>query len=100
MGGFMLVSKTYAVYHTTNPAPVEDDHIKILAGVRSTEHQGNLGPFDKKGHSSNEKATHAGSISYMIGQSYAVTCEASSPDDNGSVRITCCNIAGMEVASL
>merc|ERR1712176_1083234 len=78
----------------------EDDNIRILAGVRSTEHRGEVGPFDPKGHSSHEKATHAGSISYMIGQAYAVTCEASAPDDNGNMRITCCNIAGMEVAVL
>lgn len=96
--GLLLVSKDYAVYHTTNQQPMEDDSIRICAGVRSTEHRGNKNPFDPAAHSTREKATHAGSISYIFGKSYIVNCEASAPDGDELVLITCSNLAGSEIA--
>jgi len=97
--GFLLVSKDYAVYHTTSAEAVEDDSIKICAGVRSTEHRGQKNPFDPDAQST-EKATHAGSISYMFGKSYIVMCEASAANGDGVIQVTCCNMAGVEFAAL
>jgi len=98
--GLLLVSKSYAVYHTTQETPVEDDNIRICAGVRSTEHRGDMNPFDPAAHSRHEKATHAGSISYIFGKSYIVMCYASEPDDDRLTHITCRNMAGRELAIL
>jgi len=98
--GLLLVSKDYAVYHTIDPRPVEDDNIMICAGVRSTEHRGNLSPFDPNAQSPRERSTHAGSISYMFGKSYIVTCQAAEPDADGLTQITCTNLAGAELASI
>jgi len=99
--GLLLVSKTYAVYHTTNQDPVEDENIMICAGVRSTEHRGHENPFHASAHStSGERATHAGSISYIFGKSYIVMCEASTPASDGVVCVTCRNVAGNELAVL
>merc|ERR1711941_226751 len=62
-----------------------------------------MNPFDPRGHSTHEKATHAGSISYIFGKSYVVVCEGFTtpgPDDGGITQITCRNVAGNEIAVL
>lgn len=96
--GLLLVSDDYAVYHTTREDPVEDENIMLCAGVRSTEHKGNIGPFDPSGHSKSEKATHAGSISYIFGKSYIVMCNTGETDSDGNVNVACTNMAGSELA--
>ena len=99
--GFLLVSKTYAVYHTTDGEPVQDDNIMICPGVRSTEHSGYKNPFHRDAQSRSEQATHAGSVSYIFAKSYIVNCEASTPDRNGITYVTCkdpCD--GMELAKI
>merc|ERR1712124_25583 len=55
---------------------------------------------DPAAQDQHRRATHAGSISYMFGQSYVVLCEASVPDSEGLVQVTCCNMAGIELAVL
>merc|ERR1739844_891715 len=77
-----------------------DDNIIICAGVRSTEHGGEMDPFDPAAHSPDERATHAGSVSYMFGKSYLVTCSAAEPDGDDLVAVTCTNMAGNELAVL
>eukprot|EP00928_Gymnodinium_smaydae_P051616 TRINITY_DN35199_c0_g1_i1.p1 TRINITY_DN35199_c0_g1~~TRINITY_DN35199_c0_g1_i1.p1 ORF type:complete len:277 (-),score=26.30 TRINITY_DN35199_c0_g1_i1:70-846(-) len=98
--GLLLVSKNYAIYHTTSPKPVEDDNIRLCAGVRSTEHRGDMNPFDASAHSRSERATHAGSVSYMFGTSYTILCDATAPDGEGVTSVTCCNVSGEELAVL
>jgi hypothetical protein len=98
--GLLLVSKAYAVYHTINEGDVEDEHIKICAGVRSTEHRGEKNPFDPSAHDPRMKATHAGSVSYILGTTYIVMLLATAPDDEGLLDITCCNTAGAEIVVL
>eukprot|EP00927_Polykrikos_kofoidii_P005931 TRINITY_DN12388_c0_g1_i1.p1 TRINITY_DN12388_c0_g1~~TRINITY_DN12388_c0_g1_i1.p1 ORF type:complete len:277 (+),score=31.48 TRINITY_DN12388_c0_g1_i1:66-833(+) len=98
--GLLLVSKTYAVYHTTDSSAVEDDNIRICAGVRSTEHRGSMNPFDPEAQSRHERATPAGSITYMIGEIFVVTCQASAPDESGYTEVACSTIAGRELAVL
>ena len=97
----MLVSKTYAVYHATDAEPVQDDNIMIRAGVRSTEHLGYENPFNPDAQCRYGLATHAGSVSYILGKSYIVNCEASMPDSNGMTYVTCkdpSDHAGIEFA--
>ncbi len=78
---------------------MQDDNIIICAGVRSTEHWGEKSPFDPEAQSHNERATHAGSVSYIVSKSsYIVMCEASTPDSNGITHVTCHNLAGNELA--
>jgi hypothetical protein len=99
--GFLLVSKTYAVYHTTDAEPVQDDNIMISPGVRSTEHPGYKNPFHFDAQSRHDLATHAGSVSYIFAKSYVVHCDASMPDDNDITHVTCkdpCD--GIELAQL
>eukprot|EP00427_Karlodinium_veneficum_P010661 CAMPEP_0169092468 /NCGR_PEP_ID=MMETSP1015-20121227/16919_1 /TAXON_ID=342587 /ORGANISM="Karlodinium micrum, Strain CCMP2283" /LENGTH=249 /DNA_ID=CAMNT_0009153043 /DNA_START=3 /DNA_END=752 /DNA_ORIENTATION=+ len=95
--GLLLVSKEYAVYHSTTEDPVEDDNIMLVPGMRSTEHHGDKDPFDGAGHDRNMRSTHAGSITYMFGQSYIVMCEATETDADENARITLRNMAGSEL---
>lgn len=95
--GLLLVSKEYAVYHSTSQEPIEDENIRLCPGVRSSEHRGDKDPFDPKGHDRRMRSTHAGSISYIFGQSYLVICQPSVADSDGTVRISCCNMSGTEL---
>eukprot|EP00931_Biecheleriopsis_adriatica_P115540 TRINITY_DN91324_c0_g1_i1.p1 TRINITY_DN91324_c0_g1~~TRINITY_DN91324_c0_g1_i1.p1 ORF type:complete len:255 (-),score=33.35 TRINITY_DN91324_c0_g1_i1:99-863(-) len=95
--GLLLVSKEYAVYHSTTEDPVEDENIRLCPGVRSTEHSGDKNPFDPSGQDPHMRSTHAGSISYIFGQSYLVMCQPSEVDSDGLMQISCCNMAGSEL---
>merc|ERR1719266_855057 len=59
-----------------------------------------MNPFDKAAHSRHERSTHAGSISYIFGKSYIVTCNAAELDDDDLTQITCTNMGGNELAVL
>jgi hypothetical protein len=99
--GFLLVSKTYAVYHAADAEPVQDDNIMISAGVRSTEHSGYKNPFHLDAQSRHDLATHAGSVSYIFAKSYNVHCDASRPDSNGTTYVTCSIPSdGMQLAKI
>jgi len=98
--GLLLVSKQYAVYHSTTHDPVEDENIRLCPGVRSTEHRGDKDPFDPSGQDPHMRSTHAGSISYIFGQSYIVLCEASEADSDGRMHITCRTLAGAEFGTV
>lgn len=95
--GLLLVSRQYAVYHSTSEEPVEDENIRLCPGVRSTEHRGAKDPFDPSGQDPSMRSTHAGSISYIFGQSYLVVCQPSEAESDGVVHVSCCNMAGREL---
>merc|ERR1712008_68914 len=77
--------------------PVEDENVMLCPGVRSTEHRGEKDPFDPSGHDTHMRSTHAGSISYIFGQSYIVVCEMSETASDGLLQVACRNLAGSEL---